>query len=139
MEHVAGITGPRRRCKADYKGVKSIKITMYFSSRRCVPDAAFPFPANERQAGGKRRKTRKSSVTRSKGVEERRGGCRGTKKGDQSRGGGKRTKSGGYRVYKCSACREMKGAMRSRTQIHLPARMLKNNEKKSDDEIGCRE
>lgn len=28
VEHVAGITGPRRRCKADYKGVKSIKITM---------------------------------------------------------------------------------------------------------------
>jgi len=37
VEHVAGITGPRRRCKADYKGVKSIKITMYFSSRHCVP------------------------------------------------------------------------------------------------------
>lgn len=39
-------------------------------------------------------------------------------------------KSRGYGVYKCSACREMKGAVRSRTQIHLPARMLKNNERK---------
>lgn len=38
VERVAGITdGSRRRCKADYRGVKSIKITMYFSSRCCVP------------------------------------------------------------------------------------------------------
>lgn len=36
VEHIAGITGPRDRCKADYKGVKSIKITMYFSSRCCA-------------------------------------------------------------------------------------------------------
>jgi len=51
VEHVAGITGPRRRCKADYKGVKSIKITMYFSSRRCVPGG---IPVLQmRQAGGK--------------------------------------------------------------------------------------
>lgn len=68
-------------------------------------------------------------MTRSKGVEERREGCRGTKKGDQSRGDGKRTKLRGYGVYKCSACREMKGAVRSRTQIHLPARMLKKMKK----------
>lgn len=36
VERIVGITGPRGRCKADYKGVKSIKITMYFSSRCCV-------------------------------------------------------------------------------------------------------
>lgn len=37
VKRIVGITGPRGRCKADYKGVKSIKITMYFSSRCCVP------------------------------------------------------------------------------------------------------
>lgn len=67
MEHIAGITGSRDRCKADYKGVKSIKITMYFSSRCCAPGNV---AGNEtgRQAG-REGKMRKSSATRGKGTE----------------------------------------------------------------------
>lgn len=91
VKHVAGITGPRCRCKADYKGVKSIKITMYFSSRRCVP-AGISVPPQMRRASGEgdERRKGKSSVTRSKGAEERRRGegavAWGTRKGTAKQG-----------------------------------------------------